>query len=69
MLTPTHAHPLHPPPTPHTHAPPPTVYHVTEKGWTKVKGEDVGELYYRYFPEPGTQCCASVDVIKAVTST
>ncbi len=33
----------------------PTVYHVTETGWTKVRGGDVGELYFDYFPQPETQ--------------
>ena len=28
-----------------------TVYHVTENGWTKVSGDDVGELHYHYYPE------------------
>jgi 20S proteasome subunit beta 5 len=27
-----------------------SVYHVTEDGWTKVHGDDVAELYYRYNP-------------------
>ena len=30
---------------------PRAVYHVTEKGWTKVSGDDVGELHYKYYPE------------------
>lgn len=32
-----------------------TVYHVTEKGWTKVRGGDVGELFFDYFPKPEMQ--------------
>ena len=28
-----------------------SVYHVTEKGWEKVTGDDVGELHYKYYPE------------------
>lgn len=27
------------------------VYHVTEKGWTKVSGDDVTELHFKYYPE------------------
>lgn len=37
------------------HKQPPTVYHVTEKGWTKVRGGDVGELFFDYFPQPEMQ--------------
>ena len=37
------------------------VYHVTEKGWTKVRGEDVGELHYKYYPEPELHPCNLVD--------
>lgn len=33
----------------------PSVYHVTEKGWTKVRGGDVGELFFDYFPTPEMQ--------------
>lgn len=35
-----------------------SVYHVTENGWTKVSGDDVGDLHYHYYPEgnPTTQC-------------
>lgn len=29
-----------------------SVYHVTENGWTKVRGEDVGELHFKYYPNP-----------------
>jgi len=28
-----------------------SVYHVTENGWVKVSGDDVGELHYKYYPE------------------
>ena len=28
-----------------------SVYHVTEKGWEKVSGDDVGELHYKYYPD------------------
>lgn len=29
-----------------------SVYHVTEKGWTKVRGNDVTDLHFQYYPEP-----------------
>lgn len=29
-----------------------SVYHVTADGWTKVRGEDVGPLFYKYYPDP-----------------
>ena len=29
-----------------------SVYHITEAGWTKVRGEDVGPLFYKYYPDP-----------------
>ena len=28
-----------------------SVYHVTEAGWTKVRGEDVGQLFGAYYPD------------------
>ena len=27
-----------------------SVYHVSEKGWTKMSGTDVGELHFKYYP-------------------
>ena len=27
-----------------------TVYYVGPKGWTKLSGDDVGELHYSYYP-------------------
>jgi 20S proteasome subunit beta 5 len=27
-----------------------SVYHVGENGWTKVTGDDVGELHFHYYP-------------------
>lgn len=27
-----------------------SVYHVGENGWTKITGDDVGELHYEYYP-------------------
>ncbi len=29
-----------------------SVYHVTQDGWTKVRGDDVTELHYAYYPDP-----------------
>lgn len=29
-----------------------SVYHVTEKGWVKVGGDDVTELHFKYYPVP-----------------
>jgi len=29
-----------------------SVYHITKDGWTKVFGDDVGELHYKYYPKP-----------------
>jgi hypothetical protein len=28
-----------------------SVYHVTEEGWTKVRGDDVTELHFKYYPD------------------
>eukprot|EP00892_Ulva_mutabilis_P010948 jgi/Ulvmu1/8225/UM041_0034.1 len=30
-----------------------SVYHVTEHGWKKVRGDDVGDLHFEYYPDPG----------------
>jgi 20S proteasome subunit beta 5 len=38
-----------------------SVYHVTKDGWTKVRGEDVGELHFRYYPQPDKHPCNSAD--------
>lgn len=38
-----------------------SVYHVTQAGWTKVRGEDVGELHYKYYTQPENHPCNSVD--------
>lgn len=27
-----------------------SVYHVTENGWKKMRGEDVGDLHFKYYP-------------------
>ena len=41
---------------PQTHAPLKVgfvyVSPITEAGWTKVRGEDVGPLFYKYYPDP-----------------
>jgi len=41
-----------------------SVYHVTENGWRKVSGDDVGDLHYHYYPEgnPTTQVVDPLDV-------
>lgn len=44
--------PLRPPPLL-----PPAVYIVKETGWTKVRGDDVGDLHYEYYPQPETHAC------------
>lgn len=28
-----------------------SVYHVTEEGWTKVHGDDVADLHFRFYPQ------------------
>ncbi len=33
------------------------VYHVTEKGWTKVRGNDVGQLHFEYYPKQEEHPC------------
>ena len=38
-----------------------SVYHVTAAGWTKVRGEDVGELHFKYYPDAGAHAAQSVD--------
>ena len=40
-----------------------SVYHVTEGGWTKVSGTDVGGLFYEYYPRPGDHPCHGSDPI------
>jgi len=40
-----------------------SVYHVTEAGWTKVSGTDVGGLFYEYYPKPGDHPCHGSDPI------
>lgn len=42
-----------------------SVYHVTADGWKKLRGEDVGELHYRYHPDPDVLATNSVDPLAA----
>lgn len=62
-LPPAHAllMPSSPLPLPSPPCSPPPVYHVTQEGWTKVRGEDVGELHYKYYPDPSVHPCNSAD--------
>lgn len=30
---------------------------MKETGWTKVKGDDVGDLHYEYYPKPEIHPC------------
>lgn len=40
-----------------------SVYHVTESGWKKVVGADVGELHYQYYPDIERHpCTGSLDM-------
>jgi len=39
------------------------VYHVTEKGWTKVRGNDVGQLHFDYYPAQEAHPCYVSDPI------
>ncbi len=39
------------------------VYHVTEKGWTKVRGNDVGQLHFEYYPKQEEHPCYVADPI------
>lgn len=38
-----------------------SVYHITENGWTKVRGEDVGKLHFKYYPQPESHPTNSID--------
>ncbi|EFN58923.1 hypothetical protein CHLNCDRAFT_56983 [Chlorella variabilis] len=38
-----------------------SAYHVTQEGWTKVRGEDVGQLHFNYYPAPEEHPCNSKD--------
>lgn len=37
------------------------MYHVTENGWTKVRGDDVGELHFDYYPDADKQATNGLD--------
>ena len=37
---------------------------MTEKGWTKISGDDVGELHYKYFPPGVVHPAAGSDPVK-----
>ena len=41
------------------------VYHVTKDGWKKVRGDDVGQLHYKYYPAPEAHPCAGTDPLEA----
>ena len=41
-----------------------SVYHVTENGWTKMRGEEVGDLHYKYYPKPEEHPTKSVDPLQ-----
>jgi 20S proteasome subunit beta 5 len=40
-----------------------SVYHVTEDGWTKVRGDDVTELHWHYYPDHKLHPSAGTEVI------
>jgi 20S proteasome subunit beta 5 len=40
------------------------VYHVTEAGWTKVRGDDVTELHFKYYKDPTAHPSAGTDVLE-----
>lgn len=33
-----------------------SVYHIGKDGWTKMRGDDVGELHYHYYPKAEDHC-------------
>eukprot|EP01001_Neometanema_parovale_P005842 NODE_2243_length_1468_cov_51.409665_g2131_i0.p1 GENE.NODE_2243_length_1468_cov_51.409665_g2131_i0~~NODE_2243_length_1468_cov_51.409665_g2131_i0.p1 ORF type:complete len:278 (-),score=32.85 NODE_2243_length_1468_cov_51.409665_g2131_i0:435-1268(-) len=41
-----------------------SVYHVAEDGWKKVRGSDVGQLHYEYYPTPETHPCQGSDPLQ-----
>jgi hypothetical protein len=41
----------------------PAVYHVTENGWTKVRGDDVTECHFEYYPDPASHPSAGTPVL------
>jgi len=41
-----------------------SVYHVTEAGWTKVRGEDTTELHFKYYPKPEEHPSKMIDPLE-----
>jgi 20S proteasome subunit beta 5 len=39
------------------------VYHVTADGWKKVRGDDVTECHFEYYPDPAAHPSAGTPVI------
>jgi hypothetical protein len=39
------------------------VYHVTADGWKKVRGDDVTECHFEYYPDPAAHPSAGAPVI------
>lgn len=39
------------------------VYHVTEDGWKKVRGDDVTECHFEYYPDASKHASAGTPVI------
>jgi 20S proteasome subunit beta 5 len=39
------------------------VYHVTQDGWKKVRGDDVTELHFQYYPTPADHPSAGTPVL------
>jgi 20S proteasome subunit beta 5 len=39
------------------------VYHVTEDGWTKVRGDDVTECHFEYYPDAAAHPSTGTPVI------
>uniref|UniRef100_A0A383VU38 Proteasome subunit beta n=2 Tax=Tetradesmus obliquus TaxID=3088 RepID=A0A383VU38_TETOB len=40
-----------------------SVYHVTEDGWKKVRGDDVTECHFEYYPDPSNHPSTGTPVI------
>jgi len=41
-----------------------SVYHVTQQGWKKVTGTDVGQLHYAYYPKPESHPTFGLDPLQ-----
>jgi 20S proteasome subunit beta 5 len=39
------------------------VYHVTEDGWKKVRGDDVTECHFEYYPDPSSHPSTGTPVV------